>query len=200
VTRRARWPIAALAVLACAVPGSAIGQEERKQDNFALAVVQTDNTSAFDFSWEVTRQRRGPVDSFNAARAVAVCTDCRATAIAFQVVLAWGDGSGEVAPHNQSVAINDQCTRCVVYAGARQFVRVMSGPARFTATGRSTLADVRNKLRAIEGADLTVDEQIAIVEAQEARVIDVLVHEVVPIEGEGRAMVEDRDDREADDG
>ena len=102
MTRRARWPIAALAVLACAVPGVALGQdEERKQDNFALAVTEADNGRAFDFSWEVIRQKRGPVDSFNAARAAAVCADCRAAAIAFQVVLAWGDGSAQNTAHNQ---------------------------------------------------------------------------------------------------
>jgi hypothetical protein len=198
VSRRGRWPVAALAVLACAVPGSATGQEERKQDNVAVAVTEQDGARAFDFSWEVIRQRRGAVDSRNVANAAARCTDCRATAIAFQVVLAWGDPV-EVAPHNQAVAINDQCTRCVVYAGARQFVRVVDGPARFTGEGRSTLADVRSRLRAIEGADLSVDEQIAIVEAQEARVLYVLTHEVVAKGDEGRVMVEDRDDREADD-
>ena len=198
MSRRGRWPVAALAVLACAVPGSAAGQEERKQDNVAVAVTEQDGARAFDFSWEVIRQRRGAVDSRNVANAAARCTDCRATAIAFQVVLAWGDPA-EVTPHNQAVAINDQCTRCVVYAGARQFVRVVDGPARFTGEGRSTLADVRNRLRAIEGADLSVDEQIAIVEAQEARVLHVLTQEVVAKGDEGRVMVEDRDDREADD-
>jgi hypothetical protein len=199
VSRRGRWPVAALAVLACAagVPGAAIGQDERKQDNVAVAVTEQDGARAFDFSWEVIRQRRGAVDSHNVANAAARCTDCRATAIAFQVVLAWN--ADEVAPRNQAVAINDQCTRCVVYAGARQFVRVVDGPARFTGEGRATLADVRNELRAIEGADLTVDEQIAIVEAQEARVLRVLVEEVVSKSDEGRVMVEDRDDREADD-
>jgi hypothetical protein len=198
VSRRGRWPVAALAALACAaVPGAAIGEGERKQDNVAVAVTETDGARAFDFSWEVIRQKRGAVDSSNVANAAARCTDCRATAIAFQVVLAWNaDG---VTPHNQAVAINDQCTRCVVYAGARQFVRVVDGPARFTGEGRSTLADVRNELRAIEGRELTVDEQIAIVEAQEARVLRVLVEEVVSKGDEGRAMVEDRDDREADD-
>jgi putative peptide zinc metalloprotease protein len=138
------------------------------------------------------------VDSRNIANAAARCTDCRATAIAFQVVLAWGNDIGAVIPRNQAVAINDQCTRCVVYAGARQFVRLVDEPARFTDAGREVLADVRDKLRAIEYADLSVDEQIAIVEAQEARVLKVITEEVVPLAGEGSLMVEDRDDREAD--
>lgn len=199
MSRRGRWSLAALAVLACAVPAPAVGDDDdrRKADNIAVAVTERDGGRAFDFAWEVIRQRRGTVDSRNVANAAARCVDCRATAIAFQVVLAWNtDG---VTPRNQAVAINDQCTRCVVYAGARQFVRVVSGPSRFTGAGRATLADVRNELRAIEGRDLTVDEQIAIVEAQEARVLRVLLEEVVAKNDEGRAMVEDRDDREADD-
>ena len=196
---RARWPLAALAAIACAVPGTAIGEEERKQDNIAVAVTETDGERAFDFSWEVIRQRRGDVDSRNVANAAARCTGCRATAIAFQVVLAWGD-VGAVVPRNQAVAINDQCTSCVVYAGARQFVRVVDEPARFSGEGRAVLADVRNELRAIEAANLTADEQLAIVEAQEARVLRVLTQEVVPVADEGSLMVEDRDDREADDG
>ena len=194
---RRRRLLVALAVAACAVPGAAIGEEIRTQDNIAVAATETDAAREFDFSWEVIRQRRGDVDSRNIANAAARCTDCRATAIAFQVVLAWGD-VGAVTARNQAVAINDQCTSCVVYAGARQFVRVVDEPARFTDAGREVLADVRDKLRAIQYGDLSVDEQIAIVEAQEARVLRVILEEVVPLAGEGRLMVEDRDDREAD--
>ena len=198
--RRGRWALAALAVLACAVPGSAIGQDEvRTQDNVAVAVTETNGERAFDFSWELIRQKRGDLDSKNVANAAARCTDCRATAIAFQIVLAWGD-VGAVIPRNQAVAINDQCTSCVVYAGARQFVRVVDEPAQFSEAGRDELADVRDRLRAIEGADMTVDEQIALVEAQEARVLRVLLEEVVPVDDDGSATVESRRDREADDG
>ena len=198
--RRRRPLLVALAVAACAVPGAAaIGQEVRTQDNVAVAVTETNGDRAFDFSWEVIRQKRGDVDSRNVANAAARCTDCRATAIAFQIILAWGD-VGAIVPRNQAVAINDQCTSCVVYAGARQFVRVVDEPAQFSEEGREVLADVRNKLRAIESADLTVDEQIAIIEAQEARVVRVLTEEVVPTDGDGTATVEARTYREADDG
>ena len=197
--RRRRRLLVALAVAACAVPGAAIGEEVRTQDNVAVAVTETNGDRAFDFSWEVLRQKRGDIDSRNVANAAARCTDCRATAIAFQIILAWGD-VGAIVPRNQAVAINDQCTSCVVYAGARQFVRVVDEPAQFSDAGREVLADVRDRLRAIEGADLTVDEQIAIVEAQEARVLRVLTEEVVPVDDAGSATVTARANREADDG
>jgi hypothetical protein len=200
MSRRARWPIAALAVLACAVPGVALGQDdERKQDNFAVAVTQVDGGRAFDFSWEVIRQKRGPVDSFNGARAVAQCVDCRAAAIAFQVVLAWGDGSGQNTAHNAAEALNAFCTRCVVYAGAKQITAQMSGPTRFTGDGRATLADVRNQIRALEASDLDADQLKAAVDAQWARVVDAVVNQTEAIDGEGSTMIEDRDEREADD-
>ena len=200
MSRRARWSIAALAVLACAVPGVALGQdEERKQDNFALAVTEVDSGRAFDFSWEVIRQKRGPVDSFNAARAVAVCADCRAAAIAFQVVLAWGDGSEQNTAHNRADALNAFCTNCQVYAGAKQITATMSGPTRFTGEGRATLADVRNKIRALESTDLSADELKLAVDAQWERVVETVIEQTEPLDGEGSLMIEDRDEREADD-
>ena len=187
-------------MLACAAPlGVAQAQDkQRKQDNIAVATTEQDGGNAFDFAWSVRRERGDVVDNKNVANAAARCTDCRATSIAFQIVLARGNPS-QVTPHNQAVAINDACTRCVVYAGARQFVRVVpEGGARFTGEGRSTLSDVRNDLRALEGQDLTYEELHAAVEEQEARVLQVLVEEVVTYAG-GRTQYRDKDDRQADD-
>jgi hypothetical protein len=200
VTTLRRRVVAGAALLACAAPlGVAQAQDAtiRKQDNLAIAQTEQDGGRAFDFSWSLRRERGDVVDNHNRAAATARCTDCRATAIAFQIVLAQGSPS-KVVPVNEAIAVNDQCTRCVVYAGARQFVRVVaSDSARFTGEGRATLADVRNDLRALEGQDLTVDEQVAVVEAQEARVIKVLTEEVVTKSG-GHASYRDKDDRHAD--
>ena len=195
--RRRSLAVAALAAAACAVPGAAIGEEVRTQDNIAVAVTETDGAREFDFSWEVIRQRRGDVDSRNVAERGGALHRLPRDRDRLPGRARVGRHR-RVVPRNQAVAINDQCTSCVVYAGARQFVRVVDEPARFTDAGRAILADVRDELRAIEGANLTVDEQIAIVEAQEARVLKVITEEVVPLAGEGSLMVEDRDDREAD--
>lgn len=193
---------AGIALLACAAPfGVAQAQDAttRDKDNLAVATTEQDGARAFDFAWSLDRQRGGVVDHRNIANAAARCTDCRATAIAFQIVLVSGTPT-QVAPRNQAVAINDQCTNCVVYAGARQFVRVVgAGGARFTGEGRATLADVRNDLRALERRDLDVDALTAAVEAQEARVLRVLTEEVVTRGGK-RSSYRDRDDRQADDG
>jgi putative peptide zinc metalloprotease protein len=201
VTTLRRRLAAGAAVLACAAPfGVAQAQDApiRKQDNLAVAQAEQDGSRAFDFAWSVRREHGDVVDNHNRAAATAQCTDCRATAIAFQIVLAYGNPS-KVVPVNDALAVNDQCTRCVVYAGARQFVRtVASDSARFTGAGRATLADVRNDLRALDGQDLSVAEQTAVVEAQEARVVKVLTEEVVTKSG-AHTSYRDKDDRHADD-
>jgi len=201
--RPRRRAAAALAVAAgCLLPAGAgwAGQEDRPRDeNRAVAVVETDGQRRFDVAFQIVRQRGGTVDALNVANAAARCTGCRATAIAFQVVLVEGSPA-RVAPRNQAVAINDRCTQCVVYAGARQFVRVVDEPTRFTEAGRATLADVRRDLRALEGRDLTAGQLAAAVEQQEARVLQVLRAELRAADDEDDDDVVDRrTDRQADD-
>ena len=169
--------LALLLTLACAAPAAA--QAQPPHDNVASAVTTTDGSHVADFAWDVTRQSGGDVDQLNSATAQATCTDCGATAIAFQIVLVSGT-SGSLTPHNRAVAVNDQCTRCVVAAEARQFVRVVDEPARFTGEGMQQLADIHQNLRALSQADLSVADLHAAVEREEARVMDVMANDVVP--------------------
>lgn len=182
-----RRVIAGVALLACATPlGVAQAQSaDGDEVNRAVATTTTDGSRAFDFSWSLLRQRGGVVNQQNVANAAARCTDCRATSIAFQIVLAGRDASLG-SPHNQAVALSSECTSCVVYAGAGQFIRIVTsaGTPTFTDAGRATLADVRNDLRALENQDLTVDQLDAAVDAQKARVVKVLSDEVVTASGD----------------
>jgi putative peptide zinc metalloprotease protein len=171
-----RKSLPALLVLACVLPaGSA---QAASTENVAEAVETQDQTTAFDFAWDIDRQRGGVVDQINRAEARASCTGCEATAIAFQIVLAWGSPN-PVVPQNLAVAVNENCTGCVAVAHARQFVRVLDRPSRFTGAGRAELADVRRDLRALEAQDLPPGQLYAAVEKQESRVKDVLDHELV---------------------
>jgi putative peptide zinc metalloprotease protein len=163
--------------LACALPAGA--QAAQPPDNVASAITTTDGSYVSDFAWDVTRQSRGDVDEVNSATAQARCADCGATAIAFQIVLVSGTPD-VLTPHNRAVAANDQCTRCVVAAEARQFVRVVDEPVKITDEGMQQLADIRQDLRALAGANLSVADLHAAVERDEARVLDVLAHDVVP--------------------
>jgi putative peptide zinc metalloprotease protein len=177
---RRRATLLALTLLACVAPfGVAQAHDGASRENVATAVVEQDGAGTFDFAWQVRRQRGGVIDHYNAARAAARCVDCRATAIAFQIVLVVGRPDA-VNPRNVSIAINDQCTRCVTYAGARQFVRVVDQPVRITRSGRRELFDVRRTLRRLESLALGVAELTAAVEREEARVNRVLLEELVP--------------------
>ena len=183
--------VAALAVLVCAAP-TGVAQARPAHDNTATATIEQDGGRAFDFEWSLERQRAGVVEHKNTAQAGARCSDCRATAIAFQIVIVEGQPE-KLAPVNQAVAVNDQCTRCVVYAGARQLVRVVDKPVRFTARGALTLVDVRRDLKALENQDLTVDQLVAALEAQEARALNVLQNELVPRSGKSWKVLRKHD-------
>ena len=167
-----------LVVIACVLPfGSA--QATTDTDNIATAITEQDDTREFDFAWDISKQRGGDlVNHLNEARARARCMRCGATAIAFQIVLVQGS-PGTVIPRNYAEAINLECTECAVVAEARQFVRVVPEPVRFTHRGRATLEDVRKRLEALESQNLPADQLHLAVEAQEARVRTVLGEELV---------------------
>jgi putative peptide zinc metalloprotease protein len=175
-----RAPAARIATLlailiTCALlPGSA---QASIRDNIATAIIEQDAGAAFDFAWDISRQRGGVVDHRNEAEAAARCTGCTATAIAFQIVVA--SDADQVVPVNRAVALNHQCTQCVVAAEAFQFVRVVDAPVKLTGTGRAELADVRRNLRALEAQDLPIDQLHQAVEQQASRVRGVLNTELV---------------------
>jgi putative peptide zinc metalloprotease protein len=173
-----RWAALLLTVAGCALPtGSALAATST--DNSATAIIEVDHGRAFDFAWNVSRQRSdADVTNWNSATAKGRCVECRATAIAFQIVLVSGSPS-VVVPRNTAEALNFECTNCTVAAEARQFVRVVEDPVRFTGEGRAILADVRQRLRALEAQDLPVDQVHAVVEAQEARVRAALANQLV---------------------
>jgi putative peptide zinc metalloprotease protein len=174
-TARHRIAFLVLFILACALPPGA--QAQPSTENVATATIEQDDGSAFDFAWDLSKQRGGVVDHWNAANAAARCTRCEATAIAFQIVIA--SKAERVAPINTAVALNHQCTECVVVAEARQFVRVVDAPVKLTGAGRRELADVRQDLRALEVQDPPIDQLHQAVELQEARVEEVLDTELV---------------------
>jgi len=165
-------------VIGCVLPmGSA--HAVTSTDNSATAIIEVDNGRAFDFAWNLSRQRGdADVTNWNSATAKARCVGCRATAIAFQIVLVSGSPS-VVVPRNTAEALNLECTNCTVAAEARQFVRVVPDPVRFTGEGRAILANVRERLSALETQDLAVDQMHQVVEAEEARVREVLANELV---------------------
>jgi putative peptide zinc metalloprotease protein len=171
--------VASVVALVCAPTGAQAAVPHH--DNVATATNETDATRVDDFAWGVSRQRGGDVvDQLNQAHAAARCTDCGARAVAFQIVLVSGSPS-RVIPRNEAVAINDQCTRCETAAEARQFVRVVDQRVKFTGRGRRELADIRNDLRTLTYDRVSLADLHQAVEAQEARVKEVLRTELVTV-------------------
>jgi hypothetical protein len=166
------------AVVACALPaGSA--QAAPPRDNTATAIATVDGSFVHDFAWDVHRERDVDlVDDRNSATAHASCVACHATAIAFQIVIVTGSPR-VVVPANTAEAVNVGCTDCQSVAEARQFVRVVPAPVRFTWRGLLILADVRRDLRRLAAQDLSAVQIHLAVEEQEARVKDVLANELV---------------------
>jgi putative peptide zinc metalloprotease protein len=165
-------------VVACVLPlGSA--QASGDPDNVANATITQDDGKAFDFAWDVFKQNGDdPVLNRNEADAAAQCARCKATAIAFQILLVHGSPN-VVVPQNIATAVNDRCTECTVAAEARQFVRVSPEPLRINGEGRAILQDVRRDLAALQDQDLSLDELHTAVEGEEARVREVLATDLV---------------------
>ncbi len=152
------------------------------ENNVAVAVNTQDGASVFRLAFSVRMVANGVIDEDNRAYALASCTDCQTVALAFQVVLAWGDVD-VVVPENQAVAINDQCAECLTYASATQIVLGFDGPVRFTDEGRRRLAEWYRALSRLEDevADMGPAELLAAVSAAEAELIDILREELVPV-------------------
>jgi putative peptide zinc metalloprotease protein len=173
-----RWATIGVALAACVLP-FASAQAAPATDNVATAVVEQDDVRAFDFAWDVSIQKGdADVRHVNSATARASCVGCGATAIAFQIVIVSGSPT-TVIPQNLAEAVNVECTDCVTAAQARQFVRVVPEPVQLTGKGRAILNEVRNHLAALETRNLPLDQLHQEVEAQEARVRQVLATELV---------------------
>jgi hypothetical protein len=102
---RRRWTAFLLTVAGCVLPmGSA--HAATSTDNSATAIIEVDQGRSFDFAWNLSRQRGdADVTNWNSATAKARCVACRATAIAFQIVLVSGSPT-VVVPRNTAEAVN----------------------------------------------------------------------------------------------
>jgi hypothetical protein len=99
------------------------------------------------------------VEPLNSAIAYASCTDCQTFAIALQLVL-YREGATIVAPHNQALAINVQCTRCVTVARAVQYVLPVPDPNDPPENVKRLVKRIDEELTGIERdqASLKVDQ------------------------------------------
>jgi hypothetical protein len=146
---RVRALVAAAAVLTLwPTPAAADGRrptgDERTIATRAVAAVDRDGRIAADAALDL-RWSLGPVTAANLAVAYAHCTNCRAIAVSFQVVLAARTG-GKVTATNRAFATNDRCSRCESLAVAIQYVLVTDQPVRLLPSGQVRLHRLRHRL------------------------------------------------------
>jgi putative peptide zinc metalloprotease protein len=155
--------------------------ERRGDDNTAVAVNEADGSSIFDLAFSIRKVNDGVVDQTNTAVAYASCSDCQTVALAFQVVLVYGDVP-VVTPENRSLAVNNECAECLTFASATQLVIGVDGPSRLTADGVHRLVALRHTLRALEDrvAQLSPAELAAEVSAVERELLTIFTDELVP--------------------
>jgi hypothetical protein len=103
-----------------------------------------------------------------------------------------------VTPVNVAAAVNENCTACDAYAGARQFVRVTQDPMELTRRGQRTVDDVEDELKDLARSELTGAELEPLVDAQASRVRDALATQLVPADRNGHEDVERHDDADDD--
>jgi hypothetical protein len=140
-----------------------------------------DNRFRYALTLKVVQVSGSVVDPQNAAVAVASdCTGCETVAISLEGVLVYGDPS-VFAPENISLAYNQNCTNCTTAALAFQEIVQHSNKVRITGAGRQEIAAIRRDLESIRHSDLSLDAIDAEVNADAAKLRDVLQNDVVPV-------------------
>ncbi len=147
-------------------------------NNVAVAVNTKDGTTRFTVRLQIRRDDGSVVDSANAAVAYASCTDCRAIAAAFQIVLVTSEAT-EITPTNLALALNEGCSGCETLASAYQFVYGVDDQVRFTGAGRQEIHEIRKALKALRDPALSLAEIQAQLDELAVRLARVLTTELV---------------------
>jgi putative peptide zinc metalloprotease protein len=171
----------ALAVAAVS-PATAWAQEDsddgiRPEDNAAIAINTEDDSSIFEFAFEIRRVAGEVVDNQNAAVAFNQCESCRSVAVAIQIVLVFGSPS-TVTPGNVAVALNYECTLCESLAMAYQFVVGVPDGFHFSGEAMSEIKRIRNEIRRVQRLDLPIPELKARIDALADRLREVLKEDI----------------------
>lgn len=162
-----------LLTLAGASATSAVGQ-----DNTAIAINTKDGTDIFKLAFKIARVNQDVVDQSNAAVAFNSCEECQSIAVAFQIVLIFSDPA-VVTSQNLAIAINQECSACVAFASAYQWLLTTDGPVHFTPDGNQRLAELKKRLRELLKSEITIEQLQAELAQIKNEVADILANELV---------------------
>jgi putative peptide zinc metalloprotease protein len=159
----------------------AAGSNGSGDDNVAAGVNTTDGRTVYAIKLKIVQVSGDTVDAGNAAAAVnSGCTDCSTVAIAFEGVLVAGSPS-DFEPNNLALAMNVDCSGCTAFADAYQQVVQRSTRVRITGAGRQRVAAIRKDLESLRTQDLSLEEIVARVKADEEAFAAVLLNDCVPV-------------------
>ncbi len=191
--------LAALAIAGMG-PAAAWAQDDdddggniRPEDNLALIINTEDDSSIFEFAFEIRRVASEVVDNENVAIAYNECERCRSVAVAIQIVLVVGSPD-TVTPQNAAVAVNYQCTLCESLAMAYQFVVGVPADFRFSGRAMSEIKRIRNEIRQVQKLDLSIPEMRARIDALADRLREVLKEDIRRFEERKKRGRNDDDD------
>jgi putative peptide zinc metalloprotease protein len=165
-------------VAACLFVGGPAFAGSTAPDNSVVVVNTMDNTQKAKSGFKIERVSGDTVDEQNAAWAESSCNDCRAVAVATQVLLA-GDNPSNVTPKNYAFAVNDQCTNCETLAEAYQFVIFTDGPVYFTQQGSDEITQIRHDMRDAAHSDASLDDIRARLDSDASELQTVLQEQLV---------------------
>ena len=149
-------------------------REPREGDNQALAINTEDGSTLVDVALAlVWVTDGGPVDQWNDAWALASCTGCTTTAIAFQTLIVVGYAQ-VITPVNAAVAANYACEGCQTHALALQLVATLAAMPDEVAL--ADLAQVWSQLEELsENFDLMpLEEVYSTLVAAETAILEIL--------------------------
>lgn len=153
----------------------------QSQDTHAIVVNHGDDRYRYALAFKIVQVSGDVVDAQNAAVAVAAnCTDCTTVAVSLEGVLVYGDPS-VFTPENVALAYNENCTNCATLAAAYQEEAQYSDRMRITGAGRQEIAAIRLDLESIRHDNLSLTEIDQRVNADAARLLDVLRNDMTPV-------------------
>jgi putative peptide zinc metalloprotease protein len=118
-------------------------------DNFVYATATQQQTTVERSDVMVVANSTNKVDNGNLAKAsIDNCTNCRAVAVAFQVVLVAGKPS-TVAPGNAALAFNNDCQSCTAIAIAKQILIYSHGATRIDKDAQAEVNQISAQVRAV---------------------------------------------------
>ncbi len=190
-----RFKLLLLAVLAALSIGAVAHAASftTAKDNSAYAEASGPGASDFDLAFGLRENKTAIVDESNSATAYGNCDNCRAIAIAFQIVIVQSATQTTVAPQNIALAVNEGCSGCSALAIAHQFVAGKGEPATITAKGRRQLAVVAGDLLRLERTykQYTNAQIEARANSAAAKIRATLSTELVPVDGRGEPDVDE---------